>query len=526
MTIPMIFGLHGTRLTEAEKILFNRAKPSGYILFSRNISDIPQLKELVNQLKEVSGDNIDIYIDQEGGRVARLKPPLFRKCPPAYSFTELAENSTLEDGLKALYDNYYNITKDLLDIGINVNCVPCADLQFDGADIIIGDRSFGTDPEVVTEFCSIVMKAVKDAGGKYIIKHIPGHGRAKVDSHLALPTIDESLDELKSTDFKVFKNLSNQGADMAMTAHIVFNCLDNKNPVTLSPNAIKYIRQELGFKGILISDDINMKALNGDLAEIAIKAIDSGCDLVLHCNGDLNEMTHICEAFLNNNTQTENFKEKTMLRMYSKAANQQGYPFKLPTLPYDKEAFMPKISPETFEYHHGKHHNTYVVNLNTLLEKSDMKNMWLEEIMEKTHNNNEQISIYNNAAQIWNHSFFWHCMTPHGGGKPTGDLLFQIEKDFGGFDTFREQFKHACLTQFGSGWGWLVMENGKMKVVKTANAENPFHKGQFPLLTCDVWEHAYYIDFRNNRASFVDTFLDQLINWSFVSLNYSNALSM
>jgi Fe-Mn family superoxide dismutase len=145
--------------------------------------------------------------------------------------------------------------------------------------------------------------------------------------------------------------------------------------------------------------------------------------------------------------------------------------------------------------------------------------------MIQTHSNAEKQGIYNNAAQIWNHSFFWHCMTPNGGGKPKGELYNQIEADFGGFDTFREQFKHACLTQFGSGWGWLVIENGKMKVVKSPNAENPFHKGQIPLLTCDVWEHAYYIDFRNNRASFVDTFLDQLINWEFVNTNYLNAIS-
>ncbi|MDF2966015.1 MAG: sodB [Rickettsiaceae bacterium] len=471
MKIPMVFGLQGLSLSEAEKQFFEKAKPSGYILFSRNISD------------------------------------------------------TLEEGLKALYDNYFNITKDLLNIGINVNCVPVADLYYPDADIIIGDRSFGTDPAIVIEFCHVVMQAVKDAGGKYIIKHIPGHGRAKVDSHLELPTIDTELEELRATDYKVFKSLSERGADMAMTAHIVFTCLDPSVPITLSRKGINFIRQELGFNGILISDDINMKALNGDLAEIALNAIKAGCDLVLHCNGNLEEMIYIGEAFMNNNLIKYNNKESNMQKMISTIANQQGFPFKLPNLPYDKEAFMPKISPETFEYHHGKHHNTYVVNLNTLLENSEMKNMSLEEIMIQTYNNAEKQGIYNNAAQIWNHSFFWHCMTPNGGGKPKGELYNQIEADFGGFDTFREQFKHACLTQFGSGWGWLVIENGKMKVVKSPNAENPFHKGQIPLLTCDVWEHAYYIDFRNNRASFVDTFLDQLINWEFVNTNYLNAIS-
>ncbi len=524
MTIPLVFGVQGKELTSQEKELFTQVKPAGYIIFSRNIADLIQVKKLTSELKQISGENIDIFIDQEGGRVARLKPPLFRECPSAESFADLAEKTTLDEGLKSLYNNYFDITKDLLALGINVNCVPVADLHYPNADIIIGDRSFGSDPMLVTKFCEVVMKAVKDAGGKYIIKHIPGHGRAKVDSHHSLPIINDSLHELEETDFKVFKNLSDLGADMAMTAHIIYHCLDNEQPVTLSPKAINYIRNKLDFKGILISDDINMKALNGDLSEIARNSVDSGCDLVLHCNGNFEEMLHISKAFVP--TININNKEFSMTKTFSSAANQKGYPFKLPDLPYAKDAFAPKISAETFEYHHGKHHNTYVLNLNNLLEKSDMKDMWLEEIMEKTYNNPEKQGIYNNAAQIWNHSFFWHCMKIDGGGKPNGEVMTQIEKDFNSYDAFREQFKQACLTQFGSGWGWLVFEQGKLKIVKTPNAENPFHKGAAPLLTCDVWEHAYYIDFRNNRGSFVDTFLDHLVNWEFVKQNLSNAKSM
>lgn len=215
-----------------------------------------------------------------------------------------------------------------------------------------------------------------------------------------------------------------------------------------------------------------------------------------------------------------------MEKVYSKVANQSSYPFKLPDLPYDKAAFDGKISIETFDYHHGKHHNAYVVNLNSLLEKSDIKNSSLEEIMIKSYGNGDMQGIYNNAAQIWNHSFFWHCMKPNGGGMPSGEIITQIEKDLGGFNKFKEQFKQACLTQFGSGWGWLVWESGKIKVVKTPNAENPFNKGQVPLLTCDVWEHAYYIDFRNNRGGFIDIFLDSLVNWEFVNTNLVNAVKL
>jgi Fe-Mn family superoxide dismutase len=214
-----------------------------------------------------------------------------------------------------------------------------------------------------------------------------------------------------------------------------------------------------------------------------------------------------------------------MTRTYSDIANQTTFPFTLPNLPYAKDAFN-KISAETFDYHHGKHHNTYVVNLNKLLENSDLKNSSLEGIMSKSYGDNEKLGIYNNAAQIWNHSFFWHCMKPQGGGKAPSELLSKIEQDFGSFEAFKEQFKNACLTQFGSGWGWLVLEGGKLKIVKTPNAECPLNKGQFPLLTCDVWEHAYYIDFRNNRGEFVDTFLDQLINWEFVMTNFKKAQSI
>jgi len=206
-------------------------------------------------------------------------------------------------------------------------------------------------------------------------------------------------------------------------------------------------------------------------------------------------------------------------------ANQPHYPFSLPNLPYAKEALAPHYSPESFDYHHGKHHQAYVTNLNKLLEtNSALQSKSLEALIMDAAGKAEAVGIFNNAAQIWNHSFFWHCMKPQGGGKPSGALFAQIEKDFGSFETFAEQFKTGGATQFGSGWVWLVLDNGTLKVVKTANAELPMTKNQHALLTADVWEHAYYIDYRNRRPDYLAIFLEQLVNWEFAEKNYQRAL--
>ncbi len=189
----------------------------------------------------------------------------------------------------------------------------------------------------------------------------------------------------------------------------------------------------------------------------------------------------------------------------------------LPELPYALDALSPHISQETLELHHGKHHQAYVTNLNKLLENSDLSTLSLEEIILKTAGKSDLAGLFNNAAQVWNHTFYWHCLTPNGGGDPKGALKDMIEKSFGSLDAFKAAFKTACLTQFGSGWAWLVQDGSNLKIVKTPNAETPMTQGLKALLTCDVWEHAYYVDFRNRRPDYVDTFLKHLVNWNFVA---------
>lgn len=197
--------------------------------------------------------------------------------------------------------------------------------------------------------------------------------------------------------------------------------------------------------------------------------------------------------------------------------------FELPDLPYAKDALEPHVSANTLDFHHGKHHNTYVVNLNNLTEGSPLASASLEEIVRETAGDGAKAGIFNNAAQVWNHSFYWHCMAPGGGGAPTGELASEIDNAFGGYDAFAEEFKNAAVTQFGSGWAWLVAENGALKIVKTGNADTPVARGQKALLTVDVWEHAYYLDYQNRRPDYVQTFLDSLINWDFVARNLGEA---
>ena len=194
-------------------------------------------------------------------------------------------------------------------------------------------------------------------------------------------------------------------------------------------------------------------------------------------------------------------------------------PFTLPPLPYPKDALAPHTSAETLEFHHGKHHQAYVTNLNNLVKDTPMANQSLEEIIKATAKDESKAGIFNNAAQVWNHTFFWNCMKPNGGGKPSGALASKIDQAFGGYDKFAEQFKNAAVTQFGSGWAWLVSDGGTLKVTKTPNAVNPMAQGQKALLTVDVWEHAYYLDYQNRRPDFVQTFIDKLINWDFVAKN-------
>jgi len=188
--------------------------------------------------------------------------------------------------------------------------------------------------------------------------------------------------------------------------------------------------------------------------------------------------------------------------------------FELPPLPYDKEALAPHISAETLEYHYGKHHQTYVTNLNKLIEGTDHENSSLEEIILASDG-----GLFNNSAQVWNHTFYWNSMAPGGGGAPTGELADRVNSAFGSYEEFRTKWAEAATTQFGSGWAWLIDDGGKLDIVKTANADLPLKHSQKALLTIDVWEHAYYIDFRNARPNYITTYLDSLLNWEFVAAN-------
>ncbi|MCW8387354.1 superoxide dismutase [Fe] [Fluoribacter dumoffii] len=188
--------------------------------------------------------------------------------------------------------------------------------------------------------------------------------------------------------------------------------------------------------------------------------------------------------------------------------------FTLPELPYAKDALEPHISRETLEYHYGKHHQAYVTNLNKLIPGTEFESMNLEEIIKKSKG-----GIFNNAAQVWNHTFYWHCLSPNGGNEPQGKLAEELNKHFGSFSEFKEKFTQTAISTFGSGWAWLVQEdNGDLKIISTSNAGTPMTEGLTALLTCDVWEHAYYIDYRNARPDYVSAFW-KLVNWDFVSSN-------
>jgi len=197
--------------------------------------------------------------------------------------------------------------------------------------------------------------------------------------------------------------------------------------------------------------------------------------------------------------------------------------FELPPLPYDKSSLEPHMSARTLEFHHGKHHQTYVTTLNNLVKDTPLAAQPLEAIIKETAGDAAKAPIFNNAAQIWNHTFFWQSMKPNGGGAPLGALAAAIDRDLGGLEKLKETFKQAAITQFGSGWAWLVASKSRLKVVKTSNAMCPIVDGDVPLLTCDVWEHAYYLDYQNRRPDFVQAFLDRLVNWEFAAANLERA---
>ena len=197
--------------------------------------------------------------------------------------------------------------------------------------------------------------------------------------------------------------------------------------------------------------------------------------------------------------------------------------YELPALPYDYTALAPYISKSTLEFHHDKHHAAYVNNYNGLVKDTPFDNQAIEDVIKAVAGDASKAGIFNNAAQAWNHTFYWKSIKPNGGGTPTGALADKITADFGSFESFVDEFKKAGATQFGSGWAWLVLDGGTLKVTKTGNAENPLTTGATPLLTMDVWEHAYYLDYQNRRPDYINDFLTKLVNWDFVAANFAAA---
>lgn len=291
--VPVIVGLAGPSLTAEEEALFQAYQPLGFIFFARNIEDPAQTADLVKKLRaSVSHRPAPVLIDQEGGRVARLKAPHWRHPPAMRRFGELYARDPAQ-AERALYLNVRLIAMDLAALGIDVDCLPLLDIPIEGAHEIIGDRAFAADPDIIIRLGRVVNDALLAGGVLPIMKHIPGHGRARSDSHLELPHVTESIEKLRASDFLPFAALCD--TPWAMTAHIIYDAIDPLRPATISPAAVQLIREELGFDGFLVSDDLTMKALQGPMTERAQAALAAGCDGVLHCSGDFAEMKALLE---------------------------------------------------------------------------------------------------------------------------------------------------------------------------------------------------------------------------------------
>ena len=286
-----IFGLAGPALTERERAFFAEADPWGFILFERNVESPGQLRRLVAELRETVGRAAPVLIDQEGGRVARLGPPHWRVWPPVADLFVGRDEVT---ALEALWLRYRLIAAELHGLGIDVNCAPVLDVPAPGGHEVIGDRALGRDGQSVARRGRVVASALKGGGVLPVIKHLPGHGRARTDSHRELPRVDAPVEELRAVDFAPFRALA--GEPLGMTAHVVYEALDPECPATLSPRVVSLIREEIGFEGLLMTDDLEMGALSGPVAERAAKSIAAGCDVALHCSGDLAAMEAVAGA--------------------------------------------------------------------------------------------------------------------------------------------------------------------------------------------------------------------------------------
>lgn len=288
----VIYGCWGLELSAAERAFFRRANPLGFILFARNVRDPAQVRRLVGELREtVARADAPVLIDQEGGRVARLRPPHWRAAPAAGAIGALADRD-LDVACEAAWLNARLLGGELRELGITVDCAPVVDVPVAGAHDIIGDRAYGREAGRVGALARAAALGLIDAGVVPVVKHIPGHGRARADSHAELPVVETDRANLSQTDFLAFRAV----ADMpwAMTAHVLYTAIDPERPATTSPRVIQdVIRGEIGFDGLLLSDDLSMQALKGPLAQRARDALAAGCDVVLHCNGELDEMEEI-----------------------------------------------------------------------------------------------------------------------------------------------------------------------------------------------------------------------------------------
>ena len=306
MMQPLFVGLAGLALGSDERALLRSSDPAGYILFKRNIDTPDQVRALTASLRDLAGRDVPILIDQEGGRVARLRPPHWPEFPSAERFGLLYDKAPVT-AIEACRLNALALAAVLRDLGINVDCLPLLDVRDPSGHDIIGDRSFGAEPMVVSALGKAVLDGFRAGGICGVIKHIPGHGRARADSHLELPVVTASLDDLER-DFEPFRRTAD--APMAMTAHITYTAIDPERCATLSPTVIEFIRRDIGFGGLLMSDDLGMHALGNpqsgghppgsntlaDFGARALACIDAGCDIALHCSGDFAEMRAITEA--------------------------------------------------------------------------------------------------------------------------------------------------------------------------------------------------------------------------------------
>ena len=289
LPLAAIFGCAGLRISPTERSFFRACDPLGFILFDRNIRDPDQVRRLIEDLRgSVGRDDAPVLIDQEGGRVARLKPPHWRIAPPPARFAALYEADP-ERAVAAARLNAQLIAAELADLGITVDCAPVLDVPQADADPIIGDRAAGRTPEETVVLGQAICDGLLDEGVLPVIKHVPGHGRATVDSHKKLPVVATSVQELDRVDFAPFRAL--KAMPWAMTAHVVYSAIDADRPATLSPSVVQQvIRDRIGFAGLLLSDDLGMQALEGDMGARAAGALEAGCDVVLHCSGNMDEM--------------------------------------------------------------------------------------------------------------------------------------------------------------------------------------------------------------------------------------------